>query len=607
MAESQTLNLVDSRHPGYLSGMTDWAKWRLSYNGGDEFREAYLERFSMREDPLEFNARKAMTPIPKFAGAAINDIRNAIYQRMRDITRKGGSKAYQYAVNGNNLGVDRRGATMNAFIGVKVLTELLVMGRVGVFVDAPPVPAGATLADIGDVAPYLYKYDIEDILSWTCSKPEAPSEFDAILLRDSVMQYDQAYFLPTISVQRYRYLRVNPDTGKVGLQFYDLQGQPVDQYGQPGGEIQLELDRIPFVMLDIGSSLIKDVCQHQIALLNLGSSDVSYALRSNFPFYVEQKDLRAVGAHLKHAATAEGTATTGGQGAGETDIKVGATHGRAYDKGMNPPGFINPSAEPLRASLELQDRLKRDIRELVNLAVSALAVRASAESKAMDNQGLEAGLSYIGLLLESAERQLCEHWAAYEERTVTKREVATIKYPDRYSLKTDADRIKEAQDLTKLMNSVPGRKVKRELSKGVVQALLGGKIGVDDLDAINQEIDSAHYTNSDPTTIIQAVQAGLVGEKTGSVALGFDDDEYLAARQDHLERVKRIAEAQGMAGGQHGRAGADGGGGDPAARGVPDLSANTAAGADEKTASRNTDLEPTTASRVRGAGKPKLA
>ena len=56
---------------------------------------------------------------------------------------------------------------------------------------------------------------------------------------------------------------------------------------------------------------------------------------SNFPFYIEQRDLRAVGAHLKHAATADGTATSGGQGAADTDIKVGATHGRAYDKGMN--------------------------------------------------------------------------------------------------------------------------------------------------------------------------------------------------------------------------------------------------------------------------------
>ena len=81
--------------------------------------------------------------------------------------------------------------------------------------------------------------------------------------------------------------------------------------------------------------------------------------------------------------------------------------------------------------------------------------------------------------------------------------------------------------MTKLMNSVPGRRVKRELSKGIVQALLGGKVSVDDLEAINQEVDSAHYTNSDPLTIIQAVQAGLVGEKTGSMALGFDDDEYL--------------------------------------------------------------------------------
>ena len=161
--------------------------------------------------------------LAKFAGAAINDIRNAIYQRMRDITRKGGSKAYQYAVNGNNLGVDRRGSTMNAFIGVKVLTKLLVMGRVGVFVDAPPIPQAATLADSTGVTPYLYKYDIEDILSWTCSKPEEPSEFQAILLRDTVMQYDQAYFLPTVQVRRYRYLRIN-EAGRVSLQFYRPSG-----------------------------------------------------------------------------------------------------------------------------------------------------------------------------------------------------------------------------------------------------------------------------------------------------------------------------------------------------------------------------------------------
>jgi hypothetical protein len=585
--------LIDSRQPGYLSGMTDWRKWRLTYEGGDDFREAYLERFSTREDQTDFATRKAMTPVPKFAGAAINDIRNSIYQRLRDVARRGGSRVYQEAVNGNNLGVDHRGSTMNAFLGVKVLTELLVMGRVGVFVDHPFVPRHATLASVRRPAPYLYKYDIEDILSWTCSKPEAPSEFQAVLLRDTTLQYDQTTLLPSLTVERYRYLRIDENTGRVHLQFYDAKGQPVDQFGQPGGEIQLELERIPFVMLDLGGSLIRDVCQQQIALINLGSSDVNYALRSNFPFYIEQKDLRAVGAHLKHAATEDGTATSGGQGAADASIKVGATHGRTYDKGMNAPAFINPSAEPLRASLELQDRLKRDIRELVNLAVSSLAVRASAESKAMDNQGLEAGLSYIGLLLESAERQIAEFWAAYEERNENKRELAMVKYPERYSLKSDTDRIKEAQELQKLMGAVPGRKVKRELAKGVVQTLLGGKISVDELEEITREIDNAHYTTSDPNVIIQAVVNGACGAKTASIALGFDDDEYLAAREDHAARIARIAESQGK----------ENDGSDPGARGVADLSANPNAGKDEKAASRDTTMQDTTAPRVRGKGR----
>ena len=343
MAESQTLSLIDSRHPGYLSGLTDWEKWRRTYEGGDAFRDCYLEQFSTREDQTDFNARRNMTPVPAFAKAAINDIRNAIYQRLRDVVRKGGSDVYQAAVNGNNLGVDHRGSTMNAFLGVKVLTELLVMGRVGVFVDHPFVPADATLANVRRPAPYLYKYDIEDILSWTCSKPEAPSEFQAVLLRDTTMQYDQATLLPTLTVQRYRYLRIDPNTGRVHLQFYNLKGEAVDQFGQPGGEIQLELDRIPFVLLDIGGSLIKDVCQQQIALLNLGSSDVNYALRSNFPFYIEQRDLKAKGGHLKISATADGTATSGGQGAADEDVQIGVTHGRYYDKQMNPPGFHRPA------------------------------------------------------------------------------------------------------------------------------------------------------------------------------------------------------------------------------------------------------------------------
>lgn len=593
LAPTHTLSkIVDSRHPNFLAGMSDWEKWRLTYRGGEEFRNKYLERFTGREEVADFNARRAMTPIPAFGKAAINDIRNSIFQRMRDIMRIGGSENYQNAINGNNLGVDRRGSTMNAFLGMKVLTELLIMGRTGIFVDNSVVQ-GETLADAIGARPYLYPYQVEDILSWSSTKAEDPSEFQAILLRDTGLDYDRRTMLPLQSFQRFRMLWV--EDGRVNLQFYDMEGTPIDRDGEPGGPIQLELSRIPFVMLDIGDSLIKDVCQHQIALLNLGSSDVNYALKANFPFYVEQRDLRAVGSHLKVAANADGTATQGGQGAADTDIKVGATQGRAYGQNLNAPAFINPSPEPLQASMALQAKLEADIRKLVNLAVATLSSRSSAESKSMDNQGLEAGLSYIGLVLESAERRVAEFWAAYEERVPSRRSIATIKYPDRYSLKTDADRIEEASKLSDLMFKVPGRTVKREIAKSIVATLLSGKTPVDKIEAIQTEIDKSPFTTSDPDTIIQAKEAGLVGDQTASIALGFDDDEYIVAKKDHIDRATRVAEAQAKAKLSNN--------GDPAARGVQDLSADPAnAGSKEKAASRDTTLSDSTKSRVRGEG-----
>lgn len=589
--------VIDSRHPGYHSNTLNWTKWRLTYEGGESFRDRYLKEYTKREDHDDFVNRRDMTPIPSFAKAAINDIRNAIFQRMRDILRTGGSDGYQRAINGLDLGVDRRGNTMNAFLGMNVLTDLLIMGRVGVFVDNSIVNGGS-LADARDARPYLYSYQIEDIMSWTCAKPDAPSEFQSILVRDTCVDYDLRTYLPVRTFHRYRSMWINKDTGRVNLQFYNLEGNEVDRDGLPNtGPIELELTRIPFFILDIGDSLLKDACEYQIALLNLVSSDVSYAVKSNFPFYIEQQDLRAVGGHLKKA-NANGTATSGGQQSDDADIKVGATHGRAYDAKMNAPAFIHPSSEPLTASMKLQEKLEDDIRTLVNLAVTTVASRTSAESKAMDNQGLESGLSFIGLVLESAERQIAKFWAAYENRVESKRDVAYIKYPDRYSLKTDADRIVEATKLSELMFKVPGREIKREIAKNIVVTLLGGKVNVETIQKITEEIQNAKYLTSDPATIIQAVQAGLCGEQVGSIALGFPDDEYKQAREDHVARVARIAMSQGV-GNQPGS--------NPAARGVPDLSANPSeAGTAEKAASRDTDLKDTTKPPVRGAGKPKV-
>jgi len=595
-----SFSVYDTRHPTYFHDAGYWTTWRETYNGGEDYTHLYLQKFSERETDAEYNARRSITPTPTYAKAAVNDIRNAIFQRMRDIVRSGGSKNYRVAVAGEMGGVDMRGSSMSGFLGINVLTELLVMGKVGVYVDMPQL-SGPTLADVGGARPYLYMYQVEDILAWSASDPTHPSDFQALLLRDIGLDYASHDIyniqLPSGEFERYRLIWIDQATGLVNVQFYDDESQPITPTGEPsdGTPIVLNLTRIPFVLLDIGDSLLKDVSQHQAALVNLTSSDVSYALKANFPFYTEQQDTRAVGDHLKHMNNPDGSAMSGGQRAAGKEIRVGATHGRIYGLNTDRPDFIHPSPEPLEASLKLQEKLEDDIRKLVNLAVTnKIGKRAtSAEALKMSDQGLESGLSYIGLILEGGERGIAEHWAAYEERAVNRRQVATIKYPERYSLKTDQDRIKEADDLSELMFAVPGNTIKKELSKNIVITLLGGRVSTDTMDKIFSEIDRADYTTSDPEVIIRAKEAGLVGEKTASVALGFDEDEYLQARIDHVERVKRIAEAQG----------ADD---NPAARGVDDLSGDPATeGREERAEATDTTLSDTTEKPVRGEGHDK--
>ena len=480
---------------------------------------------------------------------------------MSDTVRRGGTHAYQTAAGGLSGGVDLRGSTMNYFMGSKTLTDLLVMGQVGVYVDMPPVN-GPTLADTMGMRPYLYIYQVEDILSWSVSSPSNPSEFKAVLLRDRGVDYHVdnllGVTLPIGSFERFRLVWLDPGTGHVMIRFLNTAAEPIDPMsGLPTLDppIELQLTRIPFVMIDIGESLMKDIAHHQIALLNLGSSDVSYALKANYPFYTEQQDLRAVGDHLKHNVNPDGSAQIGGQPGSDKDIMTGPTQGRSYDLKAERPGFIHPSPEPLQASIQLQQKLEDDIRKIVHLAVTNKVGRSfSMDVKEMVAQGLESGLAQIGLCLEIAERKIADYWACYEEKDIKKRQIAHIKYPERYNLTPNVTRIEEANNLAKLITTIPGREAKKELAKDLVTTLLGSRIPSERLEEIYKEIDACDYTSSDPDMIIQASINGLVGEQTASIALGFNDDEYLKAQDDHMKRIERIQQAQAPAPGQPGQA-----------------------------------------------------
>jgi hypothetical protein len=581
-------------HPYYKIRLNEYLKWRLTYEGGHVFIHQYLKKFDAREDDKDFEDRRAMAYCPAFAKEGIIEIKNGIYQRMSEISRKSGSQSYRDAIEGLNGGVDLEGSSMNTFIAQKVLSELLTMGLTGVYVDMPVFNPQSTLAAFQKVPrPYLYPYRAEDIANWNWVVSNNELYFTHLLLRERQFIYDVSSGLPTGEKEVYRYLKLQEDG--VLVQFWE-------QYTEPSGRLQermisetlLQIPSIPFVLFDIGNSLLRDVADYQVGLLNLASSDLNYSLKANFPFYTEPYDSKTEALYQnKGPITIVGDDKTAVEQAnrsntGTQELSVGITRGRRYPLGGDRPGFINPSPEPLMASMKKQEQMREEIRALLNLGLSNVAPsRASAESKRVDQVGLESGLSAIGLELETGEAIISKYWENYLKSTST----ATIVYPTTYSLKTDEQRMNEAEQQRKLKIAVPSKTFQKLMAMKIADTLFEGKVPSDELEIVHKEINSANYITSDPAEIKIDMDLGLVTAETASNARGYDGSkEVPLAQQEYAKRLAVIATSQSQ--------------GIGAARGIPagpqDQSANT-----EKTASQKADFQGNPADpQTRGPNAP---
>lgn len=510
--------------------LDNWEKYRAVFKGGQGFIDDYVVRLSSREDEVDFSERKQITYCPAHAKAAIIDVRNAIYQRMVDIKRTDGPDSYQKAIKGLNGGVDLKGSTINGFIGCEVLDELLSIGKVGVFVDRAMFEGKIAKEASLKNPPYLYIYQAEQIRSWSI---DANNQLTSLLLKEWKTIIDEESGLVTDAEEQYRHFRCEqPGVSKVTYTIYDKDDNPTDSN-------TLEITKIPFVIFEISQSLLTDVASYQIALLNLASTDMAYSLKSNFPFYTEQTSAVAEMAHLKSKEISGEEIIDN-----DKDVRVGVAQGRKYGKGLERPGFIHPSPEPLYASIEKQQMLKDEIRQLVNLSILNLKnTRASAESKEMDNQGLEAGLSYVGLELEHGERSILDIWCLYEGTENN----GLITYPDKYSLRSDSDRRAEAKELLELSPKIPSTTYQKITAKQVVSILYSTKLKQEDLDAIYGEIDASVAMITDPDAIIADHEAGLVSDETASILRGYPKGESQKAAADHAARAARIAVAQSEA------------------------------------------------------------
>jgi hypothetical protein len=559
------MKLIDTRHPDYDD--VKLGKYRLTFTGGQEFIERALKRYVHERADVWVN-RRELAYNPAFAEEAILEYSRAILQYQNDVSRVGGSEVYLSCCRGEDGGVDGQGSSMNNFIGRYILDELLAMGKVGAYVDNHKF-LGQTLADVTG-HPYMYAYKAEDILNWSFV-PGHPDQLRAVLLRDIVEVIDPVSQLPIETEEQYRHIYLDPE-GYCHVDFYDLEGE-LNSFTKLGIKI------IPFIFIQIPHSLLKNVCDYQAALLNLSSSTFFYAWQSNFPFYTEQYDPMFQGRFFETRRNdnppdplsdntpdndAYSDLLDGPNPPEEKDaISIGTLSGRRYPKGVNPPSFINPSSEPMTASMNKEQQLKEEIRQLVSLNVSSLTPKmASAESKALDREGLEGGLNYIGLTLEAMERRSSLIWHAY----MGQNNETTITYPESYTLLTEQGRRSEAKELKDLQHAVPSKTYQKKVAKKIAQVMFGGSSTPEELTKMSQEIDASKVPTADPDILRNDHEAGFVSTETASEGRGYPPGEVEQAREDQAERLRLIQMSQTPGAGV-------GTIENPGARGLPDESA----------------------------------
>lgn len=547
-------------HPDYSLGIDEWIKWRLSYEGGRNFVETYLTALSARETPTDFTARKKIAYVPKFAAAALNEIKNSIYQRMCEVVRAGGPQSYQKACEGELGGVDMCGSSMNTFMGTEVLREMLVMKRVGVLVDAPTYE-GRTLLDKGNKHPYLSLYHTECIQSW-CWEYEGNVRYLSSLLLNEQYSDINSYGLPSGRKMRYRLMQRIPEGVKVTF-FEPVLDEKEGVVRYPEKEtLVLDIPKIPFVIFTIPISLMQDVADYQISLMNIESSDISFVMKSNYPFFYEFYDQRAEGTSFKPPAYNDATGVKTETVSKDREIKTGGSQGRRYPIGTEPPGFVNPSPETLKVSMEKGERLKDDIYRLVNLNLHNAA--RSAESKQESQRTLESQLSFLGFVLQRGEIEIGEIWSMFEGT----KDYPTVKYPENYSLKTAEEREEEADKLSKAKNDTPSITYKRAIAKKVAQLRVGPDVSIKEWETIEKELKDAECFVTDIDELVALHEEGLIDTKTAAVAAGLKPEVVEQAKKDRAERIKLTLEAQG---------GVEAAG---AARGAPEFGGKT--GVDEK-------------------------
>ena len=273
--------------PQYQTESSNMKKFRLTLDGGQKYIDTYLYLFSNYETAETFAFRKKFAAIPQQAVTAVNRVVDSITARMSDVVRSSPSQAYNSVTSGAGRGVDRRGSSMSTFIVRYVLKELLALKRVAIHVDREQLTSGSTSKAVTDeLTPYCNIYKCEEIRSWAYGED---GKLSTILLQATKTKLDPDTNLPTGTEKVYRLFARKDQT--VTFTEYDSTDKQISS-------VTLDLPEIPIVLFELNTSLLENIADMQIVLMNYDNWD-AVLMRLNFPMLTKQKKMNPFDIYAK--------------------------------------------------------------------------------------------------------------------------------------------------------------------------------------------------------------------------------------------------------------------------------------------------------------------
>jgi len=259
---------VSTQHPAYFAAAPIWRRNRDAVAGQDAIKAGAERYLPMPNESDKSDANKA-----RYARYLARALWYAAPERTKNslvgaVFRKGPEKQ-ELPTQIDYLIENADGAGVSLIqLGKEIIGEQLEVGRVGLLVDYPTAPEGATLEDSADLRAFISIYTAENIVNWRVSKMHGQSVLTMVVLAETVETDDDEFSRDTET--RYRVLRLRD--GIYSQQVYNSEGISAEPETFPRMADGTNWRQIPFVIIgsdnnraDVDRAPLTHLCNHAVA------------------------------------------------------------------------------------------------------------------------------------------------------------------------------------------------------------------------------------------------------------------------------------------------------------------------------------------------------